>query len=65
MGEVLNSTNVVMEPPGYQVLAVTEDPEEVVAWIETIRQAAACPSCGTTARTRGPPPCGIRVSGSQ
>jgi len=34
------------------VLAVTEDGDELLVGIETIRRAAGCPSCGVIARTK-------------
>jgi transposase len=37
--------------PGFRVTAVTEDGDELVVGIETIRWAAGCPSCGVIART--------------
>ncbi|MGA9077402.1 MAG: transposase family protein [Acidimicrobiales bacterium] len=40
--------------PGFRVLAVAEDSDELLVGIETIRQAAGSPSCGVIARTKDP-----------
>jgi transposase len=37
---------------GFRVVAVTEDGDELLVGIETIRRAAGCPSCGVIARTK-------------
>jgi transposase len=37
---------------GFRVVAVTEDGDELLVGIETIRQVAGCPSCGVIARTK-------------
>jgi transposase len=38
--------------PGFRVTAVTDDGDERLVGIETIRQAAGCPSCGVIAKTK-------------
>jgi hypothetical protein len=38
---------------GFRVVAVTEEGDELLVGIETIRRAAGCPSCGVIARTKG------------
>jgi transposase len=38
--------------PGFRVTAITNDGDELLIGIETIRRAAGCPSCGVIARTK-------------
>ncbi|MGH9029566.1 MAG: ISL3 family transposase [Acidimicrobiales bacterium] len=38
--------------PGFRVTAMTNDGDELLVGIETVRRAAGCPSCGVIARTK-------------
>ena len=52
MGDGTEYDDVLLGLPGFRVTAVTEEGDELVVGIETIRQAAGCPSCGVIARTK-------------
>ena len=52
MGDGTEYDDVLLGLRGFRVLAVTDDGAELVVGIETIRQAAGCPSCGVIARTK-------------
>src|ERR1039458_10354679 len=55
MGDGTEFDDALLGLRGFRVLAVTEDGDELLVGIETIRRAAGCPSCGVIART-GPTP---------
>jgi transposase len=38
--------------PGFRVTAMTDDGEELLVGVETLRQAAGCPACGVIAKTK-------------
>ena len=57
MGDGTEYDDLLLGLRGFRVLAVTDDGDELVVGIETIRQAAGCPSCGVIARTKD----GLRV----
>ena len=52
MGDGTGFDDVLLGLPGFVVTAVTENGDEVLIGIETIRAAAGCPSCGVIARTK-------------
>ncbi|MGO9299507.1 MAG: ISL3 family transposase [Acidimicrobiales bacterium] len=52
MGDGTEFDDALVGLPGFRVLAVTDDGDELLVGIETIRQAAGCPSCGVIARTK-------------
>ena len=52
MGDGTEFDDALLGLPGFRVLAVTEDGEELLVGIETIRRAAGCPLCGVIARTK-------------
>jgi transposase len=52
MGDGTEFDDALLGLPGFRVLAVTEDGDELLVGIETIRQVAGCPSCGVIARTK-------------
>jgi len=52
MGDGTEFDDALLGLPGFRVLAVTEDGDELLVGIETIRRAAACPVCGVIARTK-------------
>ena len=52
MGDGTEFDDVLLGLPGFRVLAVTDDGDELLVGIETIRQAAGCPTCGVIARTK-------------
>ena len=52
MGDGSEFDDVLLGLPGFRVLAVTKDRDELLVGIETIRHAAGCPSCGVIARTK-------------
>ena len=52
MGEGTDFDDVLFGLRGFRVIAVTDDGEEMLVGIETIRQAAGCPACGVIARTK-------------
>jgi transposase len=49
---VPNFDDALLGLPGFWVLAVTDDGNELLVGIETIRRAAGCPSCRVIARTK-------------
>ena len=52
MGDGTEFDDALLGLRGFRVLAVTEDGDELLVGIETIRRAAGCPSCGVIARTK-------------
>ena len=52
MGDGTEFDDALLGLPGFRVLAVTEDGNELLVGIETIRRVAGCPSCGVIARTK-------------
>ena len=52
MGDGTEFDDVSLGLPGFRVLAVSEERDELLVGIETIRRAAGCPSCGVIARTK-------------
>jgi len=52
MGDGTEFADQLLGLPGFRVLAVTENGNELLVGIETIRQAAGCPTCGVIARTK-------------
>jgi transposase len=52
MGDGTEFDDAPLGLSGFRVVAVTEDGDELLVGIETIRQAAGCPSCGVIARTK-------------
>ncbi len=44
--------NAFLGLPGFRVTAVTEDGDELLIGIETVRAAVGCPTCGVIARTK-------------
>ena len=52
MGDGTDFDDVLLGLRGFRVTAVTDDGDELLVGIETIRQAAGCPSCGVIARTK-------------
>jgi transposase len=52
MGDGTEYDDALLGLRGFRVLAVTEEGDELLVSIETIRQAAGCPSCGVIARTK-------------
>jgi len=52
MGEGTDFDNVMFGLVGFRVTSVTDDGAELLVGIETVRQAAGCPSCGVIARTK-------------
>jgi len=52
MGDGTEFDDALLGLPGFRVMAVSEDGDELLVGIETIRQAAGCPSCGVIARTK-------------
>jgi transposase len=52
MGDGTGYDDALLGLPGFRITAVTEDGDELLVGIETIRQAAGCPSCGVIARTK-------------
>ena len=52
MGDGTEFDDALLGLPGFRVLAVTEDGDELLVGIETIRRAAGCPVCGVIARTK-------------
>ncbi|MFZ2058642.1 MAG: transposase [Acidimicrobiales bacterium] len=52
MGDDIEFDDALLGLPGFRVLAVTEEGDELLVGIETIRRAAGCPSCGVIARTK-------------
>ena len=49
MGDGTEFDDALLGLRGFRVLAVTEDGDELLVGIETIRRAAGCPSCGVIA----------------
>jgi hypothetical protein len=52
MGDGTEFDEALLGLPGFRVLAVSEDGDELLVGIETIRRAAGCPTCGVIARTK-------------
>ena len=52
MGDGTEFDDALLGLRGFRVLAVSEDGDELLVGIETIRRAAGCPSCGVIARTK-------------
>ena len=52
MGDGTEFDDALLGLPGFRVLAVTEDGDELLVGIETIRRVAGCPACGVIARTK-------------
>jgi transposase len=52
MGDGTGFDDVLLGLPGFVVTAVTENGDELLIGIETIRAAAGCPVCGVIARTK-------------
>ena len=52
MGDGTEFDDALLGLPGFRVLAVTDDGDELLVGIETIRRAVGCPSCGVIARTK-------------
>jgi hypothetical protein len=52
MGDGTEFDDALLGLPGFRVVAVTEDGDELLVGIETIRRAAGCPSCGVIAKTK-------------
>jgi hypothetical protein len=52
MGDGTEFDDALLGLRGFRVVAVTEDGDELLVGIETIRRAAGCPSCGVIARTK-------------
>ena len=52
MGDGTGFDDVLLGLPGFVVTAVTEDRDELLVGIETVRGAAGCPTCGVIARMK-------------
>ena len=52
MGDGTEFDDALLGLPGFRVVAVSEDGDELLVGIETIRRVAGCPSCGVIARTK-------------
>ena len=52
MGDGTHFDDALLGLRGFRVTAVTDDGDELLVGIETIRQAAGCPACGVIARTK-------------
>jgi len=52
MGDGTDYDSALLGLAGFRVTAVTDDGLERLVGIETIRQAAGCPSCGVIAKTK-------------
>ncbi|MGO9180442.1 MAG: hypothetical protein ACLQHS_14460 [Candidatus Limnocylindrales bacterium] len=52
MGDGTEFDDALLGLPGFRVLAVADDGDELLVGIETIRRAAGCPFCGVIARTK-------------
>jgi transposase len=52
MSDGTDFDDMLLGLPGFRVTAMTDDGAERLIGIETVRQAAGCPSCGVIARTK-------------
>ena len=52
MGDGTHFDDALLGLRGFRVTAVTDDGDELLVGIETIRAAAGCPACGVIARTK-------------